>query len=48
MGVFDQQFEEGLLRVQTVLCLVPGYRARVVQQLFADFLAAVGRQAVHE
>ncbi|MNH42187.1 hypothetical protein D3C79_1038370 [compost metagenome] len=48
MGVFDQHFEQGFLGVETVLRLVPGDRAWIVEQVDADLFAAVGRQAVHE
>ena len=44
----DEHFQQRFLRVQTVLGLIPGHRTWVVEQVEADFLAAVGRQAVHK
>ena len=44
----DKEFEQRFLRVQTVFGLIPCHGARVVQQVEADFFAAVSRQAVHE
>ena len=34
--------------MQAVAGFYPGHRAGVFEQVFADFLAAVGWQAVHE
>ena len=47
-GPFQQERQDGLLGVATVLGLVPDHRARTLEHRVADLLAAVGGQAVQE
>src|SRR6478672_1103833 len=44
----DQEREQGLLRVQAVLGLVPDRRARPVEHVLGDLLAVVGGEAVED
>src|SRR5262249_2710252 len=48
-GTRDEQIlQQRLLRVQPVAGFLPDDRARVLEQIVADFFAAMRRQAVHE
>src|SRR6476659_3040171 len=44
----DHEREQGLLRVQAVLGLVPDRRARPVEHVLGDLLAVVGGEAVED
>src|SRR4029079_4363203 len=44
----DHEREQGLLRVQAVLGLVPDGRPRPVEDVFGDLLAVVGGEAVED
>ena len=44
----DHEREQGLLRVQAVLGLVPDRRARPVEDVLGDLLAVVGGEAVQD
>lgn len=44
----QQEFQQGLLRVQPVFRFLPDYALRPIDHLGGHFLAAVSRQAVHE
>ena len=46
--VCEQELEQGLLRMQSIAGLREDGGSRVVEQVVADFLAPVRRQAVHE
>ena len=48
IGRLDKKLQQCLLHVQAVLGLIPGDRAGIIEQIVTDFLATVGRQAVHE
>src|SRR5579859_5787094 len=44
--LLQQPFQDRLLRVEPIACLLKGVASRAVQYVVGDFLAAVGRQAV--
>ena len=46
--ISGQFYHYGFLHVKAVFGLVENYRLRPVYDLIGDFLAAIGRQAVHD